>query len=331
MAICLGCLQEKRLKKDYCTKCINEIFDGKIPKTLDFNKKDFYTKRIQLAPRFSISGVQDKLSLKFEDDRLVPTDKDGRYILKPIPSNSNYNNPDDIVANEHLSINISLYIFKIDSAKSALIRFSDNEFAYITKRFDYLDDSTKYDQEDFASILDVNSVKDGDDYKYSARSYYDCAVAIKRVVPTYQIALEDFFKRVLLNYLISNADAHLKNFSLYSPPYNDDYRLTPNYDILNIRLHINEMFGDMAMDFMPEDTPAFDAIGYYTYDDFYAFAKLLNITDKRFNKIIDLANNSKEKVINLTKNSMLSDQAKEEYINSYCKRLDNINYKYKNN
>ena len=33
----------------------------------------------------SISGVQDKISLKIEDKKLMPTTKEGTYLLKPIP------------------------------------------------------------------------------------------------------------------------------------------------------------------------------------------------------------------------------------------------------
>ena len=51
-------------------------------------------------------------------------------------------------------------------------------------------------------------------------------------------ALEEFFKRIILNYLIGNADAHLKNFSIFRVPAKSDYQLTPNYDVLNTRYHI---------------------------------------------------------------------------------------------
>jgi serine/threonine-protein kinase HipA len=327
MAICLGCLQDKKINKDYCKKCIKDIFDGVTPKALEFDKKEFYIQRNNLANRMSISGVQDKISLKFIDKKLVATIDDGKYILKPIPSYDYIKNSSDVVFNEHLSMKISQDIFKIDTAKCALIRFSDGEFAYIVKRFDYTFDDIKYDQEDFASILDVNSYKDGANYKYESKTYQDCAIAIKNIVPSYIVSLEDFFKRIVLNYLISNGDAHLKNFSLYSLPNNNDYMLTPNYDILNTRYHIDEVYGDMAMDLMEEYTDTYEAVGYYTYDDFYKFAKILNIKDIRFNKIISLANNSFDKVQNIVNRSFLSSKGKDYYIKSYQERLARLNYK----
>jgi serine/threonine-protein kinase HipA len=50
---------------------------------------------------------------------------------------------------------------------------------------------------------------------------------------------EDFFKRIVLNYLICNGDAHLKNFFLYSKSNSNEYFLTPNYDLLNTRFTRN--------------------------------------------------------------------------------------------
>jgi len=327
MKVCLGCLEDKKLHSGYCTKCIKEVFDGTTPKPLSFDKNEFYIQRRELAPRMSISGVQDKISLKFENKELVATAINGKYILKPVPSSPQIKNQEDVVFNEHLSMLISKKIFKINTAACALISFSDGEMAYITKRFDYTSNGLKYDQEDFASILDVNSVKDGANYKYDAKNYLDCANAIKLKVPTAIIALEDFFKRIILNYLISNGDAHLKNFSLYSEPENSDYRLTPNYDILNTRYHVNEVYGDMGLELLDDYTKTFEAVGFYTYNDFYLFAKYLNMSDIRFNKILKQINESKDKVIDLVQNSFLSDKAKQYYIDSYLDRLKRVNHK----
>jgi len=330
MTVCLGCLKEKKLKNSYCTKCIKNVFDGVVPLPLDFGKKEFYVQRNELAPRMSMSGVQDKISLKFEKNKLVTTAINGRYILKPIPTSSHIKNESDVVYNEHLSMLISQEIFKINTAKCALIQFNDGEMAYITKRFDYEDETgLKYDQEDFASILDVSSASHGANYKYEAKTYLDCANAIKMNVPASVITLEDFFKRILLNYLISNGDAHLKNFSLYSLANKNDYVLTPNYDILNTRYHVNEMYGDMALDFMDEFTKSYEVVGYYTYADFYQFAQYLNIKDIRFEKIMNLINSSEERIIEMVNSSFLSDNAKKYYINSYSDRLKRLNYKIK--
>ena len=320
--ICLGCLQEKKLVDDYCKKCTLALFDGKTPRALNFDKTQFYRTRAELAERMSISGVQDKLSLAFNDNNdLVPVSKNGHYILKPVPTNPHnaVQNLEDMVANEHLSMRVSKDIFGIHTAESGLIRFSDGELAYITKRFDYAPSGEKYDQEDFASVLGVTSAKDGDDYKYAAKTYIDCAKAIRSFVPSYIPSLEDFFKRIVLNYLIGNGDAHLKNFSLYRK--SDALNLTPNYDIMNTRLHLPNEALDTGLSFFEENTKAFDAIGFYSYYDFKYMSELLNMKESRLEKIVQLCSNVQSKVAELTENSFLSPESKAFYINNYKERL----------
>lgn len=329
MNACLGCLKQKKLKNGYCQKCIDEIFNGENIKKLDFNQEDFFIAQDTQAIHLSISGVQDKISLSMQNGKLAPTNKNGRYILKPTPSLNSLKSRDDIPANEHLSMQISAQIFKIPTAKCSLIRFQDDKLAFITKRFDYLENGKKYDQEDFASILNVNSAKNGSSYKYDSKTYEDMANAIKLHVLASDICLDDLFKRILLNYLIANGDAHLKNFSLFSHPNSLDYRLTPNYDILNTRLHVNEVFGDMAMEFMSENTKEFESIGYYSFKDFEVFASKIGMNKKRFEKHIKLANSSKKAILEMAENSYLSDSSKEFYIKTFEDRLKRVNYNLK--
>ena len=56
------------------------------PYRLTFNRTDVVAFRMKAAEHMSISGIQDKISLKLIRGKLVPTEKDGEYILKPIPS-----------------------------------------------------------------------------------------------------------------------------------------------------------------------------------------------------------------------------------------------------
>ena len=321
MSKCYGCLEEKKLASNYCNSCIKELFSGIVPKPLDFNRVEFYTARKKLAGRMSISGVQDKISLSFEKKELKPTATDGKYILKPVPRNSDeLENKDDIIYNEHLSMLISKKVFGIDTAACGIIKFSDNSDAYITKRFDYHEKTgLKYDQEDFASILEVTSSSHGADYKYTAKRYLDCGRAIKKFVSADIPAVEEFFKRIVLNYLISNGDAHLKNFSLFSEPNAEDYILTPNYDVMNTRYHVNDSY--MAMEMLNYYTEAHNVYGYPTFSDFKMLATYLDIKDKRFDKIINLVRNSELKVNSLIEKSFLSEEGKRFYKESYQERL----------
>ena len=81
------------------------------------------------------------------------------------------------------------------------------------KRFDYKTDGSKIRQDDFASIAGKTERNSGSDFKYSDR-YEDIAKLLKQNVSAWQVEMVKYFTLVVFNFLFSNSDAHLKNFSL---------------------------------------------------------------------------------------------------------------------
>ena len=324
---CYGCLKNIRTGS-YCSRCKKNLFNGRSIKPLDFDKTEFYEIKRDMTDRMSLSGVQDKISLTFgEGNTLIPTRENGRFLLKPIPrEHESAINLQDIAANEHLSMQLSQQVFKIPTAANGLIEFKDGELAYITKRFDYaidtkLNEIIKLDQEDFASVLSFTQENNGDDYKYNS-SYESCADAIKKFVAASIPAIEDFYKRVVFNYLIGNADAHLKNFSLIRGVDRDDYTLAPNYDLLFTKYHIKDEVGILGLDlFDSYESTAFGAMGYYTLEDFEVFASMIGIKDSRLIKIFTEILKNTKKVHKLIELSFLSQNAKDAYKKGYDIRL----------
>ncbi|MBU1113897.1 MAG: HipA domain-containing protein, partial [Bacteroidetes bacterium] len=233
--ICPSCL--KKGENTFCNKCRKELFDGKtISHILPFSKPEYDKIKFTTQNRISISGVQTKHSLKIENEKLILTDIGGEYILKPIPTGV-FSNLSFVPANEHLSMQIAKQVFKINTAKNAIVFFSDNKPAYLVKRFDRLPNKVKLLQEDFAQIANRSSKINDENYKYDF-SYEEIAELIKKYVSAYKIDIEQFYKLILFNYLIGNGDAHLKNFSLFKDEKYGEYRLTPAYDLLNTTIHI---------------------------------------------------------------------------------------------
>jgi len=68
---------------------------------------------------------------------------------------------------------------------------------------------------------------------------------MKTSLSTYKLEAPKLLKILVFNYLFSNGDAHFKNFSLLETPMGD-YRLSPAYDLLNSRIHIDDK--DFALD-----------------------------------------------------------------------------------
>lgn len=331
MRKCYGCLRDIK-SGSYCPRCKKELFDGRNIKPLEFDKHEFYEIKRDIGNKMSISGVQDKISLTYSEDdssHLVPTAVNGRFILKPVPkSHENAINIEDIVANEHISMQISAQIFNIPTAANGIIEFKDGEFAYITKRFDYGFDTftkeiIKKDQEDFASILEHTEDTHGRNYKYDS-SYEAIAIQIKKLVAASTPALENLYKRIVLNYLIANGDAHLKNFSLLRELNRDDYMISPNYDVLNTKYHVPKEEGLMGLDLFENgyETMAYGALGFYSLQDFEEFALLLGIKEVRLSKIFKDILGSSQAVNELVMKSFLSDKAKKEYLGTYHERLE---------
>ena len=323
MSRCLGCF---RLTDEiYCKRCQKELFENqKLSYVLDFDKKEFLSATVALSEHLSISGVQDKISLSIEDEKLVPTTKNGRYILKPIPLMEYGELITDVAVNEHFTMQLASQVYKIETAKNGLIAFSDGELAYLTKRFDRVR-GKKIKQEDFCSLAQRTELTHGRNYKYDY-SYEEMGALIKQYLPTYRVEMLKFFKLILFNYLVGNGDAHLKNFSVTQRP-SGEYGFTLAYDLLSSSLHLpNE--SRTALEFFRDfETKSFEANGFYAHDDFMALAQRLGIQEKIAQKIVKEFLSKGSATQALLEDSFLSSEAKERYQRFYVDRVKALSYK----
>jgi serine/threonine-protein kinase HipA len=328
--ICFGCFKENEIE-GYCKKCLKELFDGKkvdhvLPFNSPFNEQsNLYT---DLTTKMSISGVQVKYSLKLEDGKLVLTEKGGQYILKPVPVGQ-FKNLDQAPANEHLTMQLAKQFFRLSVPANAIIHFQDGNPAYLVRRFDVKPDGSKYQQEDFAQIAQVTEVTHGKNYKYDL-SYEEIGTLIKQHIPTYKVEMEKFFRLVLFNYIFSNGDAHVKNFSAIQSE-SGDYVLTPVYDLLCTRIHTPSE-NDMALTlFKDEFSEAYDAIGFYTKYDFLLLGKTLGINENRVIKIINEFNTNSEEILALINISFLKTEVKALYKDFYQDKLTRMKMEWVTN
>lgn len=328
MNVCPGCLKENHTT--YCTSCKRSLFDGKtVNYILPFTKPEYQEIHFEQVKQLSISGVQTKHSLKLNNKTLELTNTSGKYILKPVTTNE-FNNPDEVPLNEHLTMQIASQIFKIKTAVNGLVFFPDGEPAYITRRFDRDTDGNKILQEDFAQISGKTEENSGENYKYSS-SYEDIGKLINTYVAAKIVEKEKLFNLVLFAYLTSNCDAHLKNFSLYRENNFGDYLLTPAYDLINTGLHIPKE-ENLALDLFADDfiTNGFEYSSKYGKDDFIEFGNRLGLISSRIERILNLYSSKTSEIKDLISKSFLSDQLKEKYIKSVEMRAGRIGYSYDN-
>jgi serine/threonine-protein kinase HipA len=291
---------------------------GKNPElTREYNEK---------RKSISISGVQEKYSLVLHKNELKLTSSRGTHILKPIPT-ERFERVEYMPANEHVTMQIASQVFGIKTAACGMIFFDDGTPGYITRRFDYKPDGTKYQIEDFATLLGKSPEREGNDYKYNA-SYVDIAKLISKYVPAAKVELLNFFRLVVFNYLIANGDAHLKNFALMESKQGD-YLLSPAYDLMCTALHINDSdlaLHDRLYDGDMKEAP-YQNYGIYTRQSFILFAEKAGIPIPLANTIIDELMQSTLKVADMVERSFLSQEAKGRYLEIIGERHRRFNYK----
>ncbi len=322
---CLGCYK-KIEKNEYCLSCRKKLFDGKrVATVLEFDKPkaENITMYNEHTKRMSISGVQLKYSLKLVGNKLELCEKNGQYIIKPIPTADHLEMMEDAPENEHLTMQIASQIFNIKTAHNALVHFKDGTPAYITKRFDVKADGTKFIQEDFAQITNRTKEAHGESYKYEG-SYLEIGELIRKYVPASMIAIENFFKIVLFNYVFSNGDAHLKNFSLIRNDFGE-MELSPSYDLMSTIIHSsNER--DTALDLYDNDHEStyYATYGHYGRNEFIEFAKRLGIVEVRYRRIINEFIENEEEVNGFIQNSSLSKKALDSFITNFKSRIKRL-------
>ncbi len=192
--------------------------------------------------KFSLAGVQMKFSMKHQDGRynLAKGDALGDWIIKTPSTNHK-----DVPANEFTAMTLAalagvdipevklVALDKLDNLPQ--INLPDEKFAFAIKRFDRHADQ-RIHMEDFAQVL----VKYPHE-KYNSANYEQIGKILYHFSGDALTDTQQFARRLLVNILLANGDAHLKNWSLL---YSDRItpRLSPAYDIVTTHVYIdNEM------------------------------------------------------------------------------------------
>ncbi|WP_395617146.1 type II toxin-antitoxin system HipA family toxin [Aquirufa sp.] len=267
----------------------------------------------------SIAGAQEKYSFVLEKNklRLAQAGESGLYLLKPIPTLGR--NKHLMPANEHLTMQIAKQVFQIETAENGLIFFQNGEMAYITKRFDRTEVGQKLAKEDFAVLAGRTPQTHGINYKYEG-NYLELFQIMQKYVPAYAVEASKLFKLILFNYLFSNGDAHLKNFSLLETE-DGDFVLSPAYDLLNTEMHQAEIDFALQGGLYPKSQYQGKIL-----NQFLQLGKLAKIPEKMLERILSqmLANSTETE--RLIRSSFLDENAQKNYYQAYQGRLKRLKY-----
>lgn len=309
MANCNGCLKDNI--DGFCSACETKLFNrSKVPSQLRFNWNDIQNRIMGQPAGFSISGVQPKGFIGRDKNKLLAPNRDieSMYIIKPFLDTRRtlYN---DSPANEHLTMTMANKLFNISTAKCGLVKFENGEPAYLTKRFDRDKEGNELRQEDFVSVLNAaSSINDHGLYKYNSFTYEDIG---NKLNPTDQIS---FIRILIFNFVTGNGDVHLKNISLLESR-DGDMLLSPSYDLMNTKLHINDTQIAMNLFKEMERTKQSLLTTKYNYkiQDFLELGKRIGVRNRLLIPIEEEFRAVKTDMLLLVNKSFLSDAGKLKY------------------
>lgn len=294
---CLKCCRTVD-RGEFHPTCALEIFGRKSPPHLATTEDELETfAQALVTRRIAVTGVQRKLSLELSpstpDRFTIVGALGGNYILKP-PSHEYAALPE----NEHLTMTLAS-AFGIKTAIHSLIRMADGKLAYLTKRFDRTNHQ-KIAVEDLCQLSEVMT-----EQKYRS-SHERVAKRIKKYSTIPGDDLLRYFELTLFCFLSGNADMHLKNFAMMSDQ--EDFVLTPAYDLLSTRLILKETVDpeELALSLNGKKSKL-------TRDDFFRFAENIGILERVATSVIARFAATLDQAQDLIKASFLPPQVQKQY------------------
>lgn len=305
---CLYCYHELATEVDFHASCSARFFGNNHPPVLNYTMAEMAELAKEVVESsVTVPGVQPKLSLGFIKDVLQDGGKGrltvmgalgGNYILKP--QNGTF---PQMPENEHLTMRMA-ELCGISVVPSSLIRLKSGELSYITKRIDRTETGEKIHMLDMFQILEAF-----DKYKSSVEKV---GKAVAEHSSNTLMDLLRLFEIIVFSYLTGNNDMHLKNFSLILN--NEEWALSPAYDLLNVNLHLPEDNEETALTINGKKRKL-------TKSDFINLGFKFQLTEKQivntFNRFIKAEKKMKQEI----KRSFLSPENQEKYIELLENRL----------
>ena len=190
-------------------------------------------------PHFSLAGVQMKFSMHEADGRFNITQPDalGDWIVKT-PSTHHR----DVPVNEYTVMKLAqlvgvlipeIKLVGLDQLQDLPpINLPNEQYAYAIRRYDRIGQSGRIHAEDFAQVLFKYAHE-----KYGATNFEQIGKVLYRFTGHGLANAQQMARRLLVNILLGNGDAHLKNWSLIYPD-RVTAELAPAYDIVYTQAYI---------------------------------------------------------------------------------------------
>ncbi|WP_355661632.1 type II toxin-antitoxin system HipA family toxin [Halomonas salifodinae] len=194
----------------------------------------------EIGGGFSLAGVQMKFSMRERDGRFHfgHGDDFGDWIIKP-PSTRHPRVPENEATAMWLAESAGVEIPEIrliplsDLIGLPEINLPDERLAYAIRRFDRQGER-RIHAEDLAQVLFRYPHE-----KYDGPGYERIGRLLREFTADGLANVQAFARRLLVDILLANGDAHLKNWSLLYPDQQTP-RLAPAYDIVTTLAYLRE-------------------------------------------------------------------------------------------
>ncbi len=217
-----GNIQSRLTYDSWCDE--NKFLSFDMNDILQNDSKDTFSKLVSTYLRKNaISGIQPK-SLALLEDKENFTTKE--YIIKTWG-----------VEYDQLALNEYFCLKAVENSGVPIpnIKLSKNNKFLVIERFNYDNTTNKFlGFEEILTLLGKNK-----DEKYSG-SYEQIAKVIYSVTTDKLNSMKNLFKIIVMNYLLKNGDAHLKNFGILYDENIQNIWLSPAYDIVNTVVYFNK-------------------------------------------------------------------------------------------
>lgn len=260
-------------------------------------------------------GEQQWFRMHLKKNVLVPDPKGG-WMLKTVFSGSgNVNFPLEQAANEHLCLQLAAQVFELETVPNALMFFPDGQPALICKYLNSVYPQNNYLEGyiDFVELMGA-TYKEMSGRMMREYSFQHLAVLIDKLVSASLIAKERFFAQVVFSWLVSNGEAHLKNYGLVKTD-RSDYVMAPVMNVMCTQIHqpgpeISAPGGLFAGD---RDTAEFREYGHYTRNEFSAFGARIGLLPNRVDKILNKFVEGRILAVELIEKAFLPDEVKSSF------------------
>jgi len=295
---------------DYHPQCAKRFFGTTSVPGLPYLHSDIKELAKEVVrSQTAVTGVQAKLSMDIEKlqhgSRFTIVGLWGRFILKP--QTELYSNLPEL---EDLTMHLA-GIAKVLVVPHTLVRFSDGQLCYLTRRIDRTAKGEKIPMEDMCQL----SAKLTEN-KYRG-SYEQIAKLILRYSAAPKLDLARFWEIVLFSWITGNSDMHLKNFSLYAPIQGNP-QLAPAYDLLNTLLVMPSDTEELALTLNAKKEKI-------TLQDFQKAMVNSGLEEKVFHNILQKFQTVKTVWFAFIEQSFLPKEMKEGYKAMITERLNRLN------